>query len=112
TRASAYLTRATHTLKRSAGLNLLADLERAIASRSSDTAVMLRRITDLFLLHAGHYSLDHLNAYDEVLIALIDNVEVAARAKLAQRLAPLQNVPPNTIRSLALDREIEVAEPV
>jgi uncharacterized protein (DUF2336 family) len=73
---------------------------------------MLRRVTDLFLINAGHYTADQLELYDGILQVLIAAVEVSARAELAQRLAPVDDVPTNTIRTLALDDAIEVAEPV
>ncbi len=60
----------------------------------------------------GHYSAEQLDVYDAVYNELIAKVEVAARGRLAQRLAPVDNVPAKTIRSLALDDAIEVAEPV
>jgi Uncharacterised protein conserved in bacteria (DUF2336) len=92
--------------------NLISDLESAVAARSVETGAMLRRVTDLFLLHAGHYSDDQLELYDGILQVLIAAVEVSARAELAQRLAPIDAAPANTIRTLALDDAIEVAEPV
>jgi Uncharacterised protein conserved in bacteria (DUF2336) len=92
--------------------NLISDLENAIANRSEETGAMLHRITDLFLLNVGHYSSDQLAVYDSILHMLVTKVEVAARAKLAQRLAPVKGAPVNTIRTLALDDAIEVAEPV
>jgi hypothetical protein len=92
--------------------NLISDLENAIATRSAEAGAMLQQITDLFLLNVGHYSAEQLDIYDGVLNELIANVEVAARVRLAQRLAPLDSAPANTIRSLALDDAIEVAEPV
>lgn len=92
--------------------NFISDIEQAVAGRSSETGAMLHRITELFLVHAGHYSSDQLGVYDDVLELLIDKVEVNARAELAQRLAPLENPPAQTIRALALDDAIEVAEPV
>jgi hypothetical protein len=92
--------------------NLISDLEKAVATRSVETGAMLRRVTDLFLLNAGHYSADQLELYDGILKVLIAAVEVSARAELAQRLAPVESAPANTIRSLALDDAIEVAEPV
>ena len=92
--------------------NLISDLENAVATRSVETGVMLRRVTDLFLLNAGHYSADQLELYDGILKVLIAAVEVSARAELAERLAPVDNVPPNAIRTLALDDAIEVAEPI
>jgi len=92
--------------------NLISDLENAVATRSVETGAILRRVTDLFLLHAGHYSADQLDLYDGILKVLIAAVEVSARAELAQRLAPVDGAPANTIRALALDGAIEVAEPV
>jgi uncharacterized protein (DUF2336 family) len=92
--------------------NLISDLENAVATRSAETGTMLRRVTDLFLINAGHYTADQLELYDGILQVLIAAVEVSARAELAERLAPVDGVPTNTIRTLALDDAIEVAEPV
>ncbi len=92
--------------------NLISDIEHAIASRSGETGAMLHRITELFLVHAGHYSDDQLSVYDDVLEMLIDKVEVDARAQLARRLAPVADPPAQTIRALAQDDALEVAEPV
>lgn len=92
--------------------NLISDLEEAIVTRSDKTGAMLHRITDLFLLNAGHYSADQLHVYDDVLEMLIARVEVAARANLSRRLAPVDGAPAKTVRSLALDCAIEVAEPI
>ena len=92
--------------------NLISDLENAVATRSVETGAILRRVTDLFLVNAGHYTADQLELYDGILKVLIAAVEVSARAELAQRLAPIDGVPVNTIRTLALDDAIEVAEPV
>ena len=93
-------------------LNFISDLEIAIATRSSATGKMLRQITDLFLLNAGHYSADQVALYDGVLQMLVAKVDVAAREALAKRLAPIDGAPGNTIRSLAFDDAIEVAEPI
>ena len=93
-------------------LNFISDLEQAIAVRSNKTGTMLHQITDLFLLNAGHYSADQVALYDGVLELLIARVDVAARELLSKRLAPLDDAPIGTIRSLALDDAIEVAEPV
>ena len=92
--------------------NLISDVENAVATRSAEVGAMLRRVTDLFLVHAGHYTADQLEMYDGILQVLITAVEVSARAELAERLAPVDGVPTNTVRTLALDDAIEVAEPV
>jgi hypothetical protein len=73
---------------------------------------MLHQLTELFLVNVGRYSADQLDLYDGVLIELVKKVEVAARVKLAQRLASVDDAPTKTIRSLALDDAIEVAEPI
>jgi Uncharacterised protein conserved in bacteria (DUF2336) len=93
-------------------INFISDLEAAIVARSNNTGAMLHQITDLFLLHAGHYSSDQLAAYDEILKLLIDKVDTAAREALACSLSAARQAPAGTIRSLALDESIEVAEPV
>lgn len=92
--------------------NLISDVENAVATRSAEVGTMLRRVTDLFLVHTGHYTADQLELHDGILQVLIAAVEVSARAELAERLAPVEGAPINTIRTLALDDAIEVAEPV
>ena len=92
--------------------NLISDVENAVATRSAEVGTMLRRVTDLFLVHTGHYTADQLELYDGILQVLIAAVEVSARAELAERLAPVDGAPTKTIRTLALDDAIEVAEPV
>jgi uncharacterized protein (DUF2336 family) len=93
-------------------INLVSDLESAIATGSRKTGAMLHRITDLFLIHAGHYSPEQLSVYDDVLVVLVDKVEIAARAVLANKLAPIDSAPSSIVRTLALDDAIEVAEPI
>jgi hypothetical protein len=92
--------------------NLISDLEHAVATRSAETGRMLRRVTDLFLISAGDYTAEQLELYDGILQVLIAAVEVSARAELSQRLAAVDGAPVKTIRTLALDDAIEVAEPV
>jgi uncharacterized protein (DUF2336 family) len=93
-------------------LNFISDLENAIAIRSTETGAMLHQITDLFLINAGRYSADQLGLYDDVLQTLIAKVDVAARATLAKRLAPVDGAPTAAIRTLALDDAIDVSEPI
>lgn len=93
-------------------INFISDLEAAVTARSNTTGAMLHRITDLFMLNAGLYSDEHLAVYDEVLKLLINKVDAAAREALALKLAAAKQAPTDTIRSLALDESIEVAEPL
>lgn len=73
---------------------------------------MLRHVTDLFIVGAEHLSENEISLFDDVLNRLIVDVEIAAKALLAMRLAPIANAPPRAIRQLAFDDAIEVAGPV
>jgi len=61
---------------------------------------------------AGSYSEDEIWTFGEVIGRLADEIEVAARAQLAKRLARFDRAPVNIIHKLAFDDEIEVAGPV
>ena len=50
--------------------------------------------------------------FDDVFACLVQNIEVSAKALLANRLAPHPAAPPRIIHTLAFDDAIEVAEPV
>jgi uncharacterized protein (DUF2336 family) len=93
--------------------SLLIELENTFASGSADRQVeILRRITDLFLAGASHYSAEQIGLFDGVIARLAEKIETKARAELAHRLAPEPNAPLSTVRQLARDPSIEVAEPV
>jgi uncharacterized protein (DUF2336 family) len=66
--------------------------------------------TDLMI--AGSYSEDEIWTFGEVIGRLADEIEVAARAQLAERLARFDRAPVNIIHKLAFDDEIDVAGPV
>jgi hypothetical protein len=93
--------------------SLIAKLEGTFASGSPEKQLeILRHVTDLFLVGAKGYSDEQIDLFDGVISRLADRIEVRARAELANRLAPVENAPPITIRQLAHDEAIEVAEPV
>ncbi|HET9714602.1 MAG TPA: DUF2336 domain-containing protein [Pseudolabrys sp.] len=73
---------------------------------------IIDRVTDLFAAGSRSYSHEHIALFDDVLRRLSADIEVKARARLAQRLALMQKAPPKLVRSLAFDDAIEVAEPV
>ena len=64
------------------------------------------------LLIAGRYSDDEIWTFGEVIGRLADEIEVAARAQLAKRLARFDKAPVNIIHKLAFDDSIDVAGPV
>jgi uncharacterized protein (DUF2336 family) len=63
-------------------------------------------------LIAGRYSDDEICTFGEVIARLADEIEVAARAELATRLAQVNHAPINIIHKLAFDDSIDVAGPV
>ena len=73
---------------------------------------IIDRVTDLFAAGSRSYSDEQISLFDDVLRRLAADIEIKARAKLAHRLAVIDNAPPVLIRSLAFDDAIEAAEPV
>lgn len=93
--------------------NLLEELQAALSHGTVARRVeTLRRVTDLFVGNAVDYSDDHIRVFDDVFQCLIEQIEISARALLAERLAPIASAPPQIIRTLALDEVIEVSGPV
>jgi uncharacterized protein (DUF2336 family) len=89
----------------------LRDLDDAVSRGTSDSCVRaLWHATDLLI--AGRYSDDEIWTFGEVIGRLADEIEVAARAQLAQRLARNDVAPINIIHKLAFDDSIDVAGPV
>jgi uncharacterized protein (DUF2336 family) len=97
----------------SAPENLLDELQTALTHGTVARRVeTLRRVTDLFINGAVDYSSEQVGLFDDVFQCLIHHIEASARALLSNRLAPIDNAPPQTVRALALDDLIEVAAPV
>src|SRR5436189_6402597 len=94
-------------------LEMLGELEDTLAHGTVARRVeMLRKICDLFLAGGVEYVDDQLTVFDDVFACLVQNMEVSAKALLANRLAPHPTAPPRIIHTLAFDDAIEVAEPV
>lgn len=92
---------------------IINELEEALSHGSAERrAKTLRRVTDLFIFGSSHFSGDHIAVFDGVFNHLIADIELSARAALADRLAAISNAPPNVIRTLAFDDEIDIAGPV
>jgi uncharacterized protein (DUF2336 family) len=94
-------------------LPLIDELEAALSSGTNTRRIeMLTRITDLFVGGASRYSEEQIGVFDDVMIRLVSTIEAKARARLANRLAPIANAPSTVIQMLAFDDDIEVARPV
>ena len=93
--------------------SLLDELQTTLAHGTVARRVeTLRRVTDLFINGAVDFSDEQIALFDDVFQCLTDRIETAAKALLANRLAPIDTAPPLTVRALAFDDLIEVAAPV
>jgi uncharacterized protein (DUF2336 family) len=93
--------------------SLLPELEDVIQHGSRRKRVeALQRITALFLADASGFGDAHVDLFDDIFGLLIKEIETAARAEFANRLAPISNAPVKVIRALANDDDIAVAGPV
>jgi len=93
--------------------SLIDELNDAISTGGvKKRLAVLERITDLFASGSRGYSSDQIALFDDVLHQLVVDVEVKARARLAERLAHIDASPCGIVRSLAFDDEIAVAGPV
>src|ERR1700720_4492712 len=91
--------------------SFLQDLDEAISRGTPESrSRALWHATDLLI--AGRYSDDEIWTFGEVIGRLADEIEVAARAQLARRLARADNAPINIINKLAFDDSIDVAGPI
>ena len=100
-------------LKRDENQSLIDELNEAVATGGdSERKRILERLADLFAAGSRGYSSEQIALFDEVLQKLCADIEVKARARLARRLAHIDNAPTKLIRSLAFDDAIAVAEPV
>jgi uncharacterized protein (DUF2336 family) len=96
-----------------APLALIRELDSKIEHSSADRrALMLRHLTDLFLVGVEQYSADEIALIDETFVRLVETIEESARALLSIRLAPVAKAPPKVLRLLACDDAIDVASAV
>jgi uncharacterized protein (DUF2336 family) len=91
--------------------SFLRELDEAVSRGTPESRTRaLWHTTDLLI--AGRYTNEEIATFGEVIGRLADQIEVAARAQLARRLAPFDLAPVNVIHKLAFDDAIEVAGPV
>jgi uncharacterized protein (DUF2336 family) len=91
--------------------SFLQEINEAILRGSPESrARALWHATDLLI--AGRYTEDQIWIFGEAIGRLADEIEVMARAKLANRLAHSDNAPFNVVMILAFDDSIDVAGPV
>src|ERR1700750_2858780 len=91
--------------------SVLRDLEEAISRGTAESrSRALWHTTDLLI--AGRYCEEDVATFGEGIEGLAAEIDLEARAQLAQRLARIDNAPLNVIHKLAFDDAIAVAGPV
>jgi len=99
------------TVRKAENKSFLRDLDEAVSRGSPESrAKALWHTTDLMI--AGSFSDDEIWTFGEVVTRLAEEIEVAARAPLSEKLARFDRAPANIIHKLAFDDSIEVAGPV
>jgi uncharacterized protein (DUF2336 family) len=91
--------------------SLLAELEGAVSRGTAESCLKaLWHATDILI--AGRYSEDQIWTFGEIIGRLAEEIEIVARVRLANKLAPSDNAPFKVIKKLAFDDSIDVAGPV
>jgi hypothetical protein len=92
---------------------LVEELNRAIEAHGTGpfTSSLLTKIAELFLAHSKRGLLP-FDDFDEVFSKIVQRIETRARAELSEQISGLPAAPLHTSRCMALDDEIEVAQPV
>ncbi|WP_375778774.1 DUF2336 domain-containing protein [Bradyrhizobium sp. ma5] len=87
---------------------LLHELEDSISQGTPDSRERaLWHATDLLI--AGRYSDDQIWLFGAIIERLASEIEIKARAQLADRLARVESAPVNVVNKLASDKSIAVA---
>jgi uncharacterized protein (DUF2336 family) len=91
--------------------SFLQEINEAILRGSPESRLRaLWHTTDILI--AGRYTEDQIWVFGEVIERLADEIELAARVKLAKLLARSDNAPFNVVMILAFDDSVDVAGPV
>jgi uncharacterized protein (DUF2336 family) len=73
--------------------------------------VILKRVTDLFLVGAESYSDEQIAIFDDVICRLIENIGQPALVELSDRLASVDKGPENALARLSSSDNIAVSVP-
>ncbi len=92
-------------------MSFLQELDIAVSQGSAESRERaLWHVTDLLIV--GRYTDSEIWMFGEIISRLEQDIEIAARAQLAKRLARVDNAPIRVINKLAFDDSIDVAGPV
>ena len=90
-----------------------ASLKNLAGEQSSEKRrELLRSVTDLFLAGPGEKTETECVLFDEVVGAVVKDMQASVRAELADQIADTKAPINNTLKRFAMDSDIEVARPV
>jgi uncharacterized protein (DUF2336 family) len=84
-------------------------VKRGDARRRAD---VVRKLCDLFAQSADQLQPKHIELFDGLLIELIPLVEIDAKVRLAEQIAPIPNAPPELVGLLVRQDEVAIAAPL
>jgi len=94
-----------------ASKSFLRELDEAVLRGTAESREKaLWYATDMLMV--GRYTDEEIWTFGDVIGRLADAIEVAARARLAKRLAQTTRAPTNVVKKLAFDDSIDVAGPI
>lgn len=92
---------------------MIAELDASLGTwTSAQRFAILRRVCDLFLVHAESCQAEQVSVFDDVMIRLMGKLPSEALVELSGKLAAVDNAPGNVARRLASDNDIAVAGPI
>jgi len=92
---------------------LIAELDASLGTwTSAQRYAILRKVCDLFLVHAESCQAEQVSVFDDVMIRLMGKLPREALVELSCKLAAVDNAPANVARRLANEDDIAVAGPV
>lgn len=92
--------------------SLIAELDETLSKiPNARQLVILKRVTDLFLLGADSYSDEQIAIFDDVICRLIENTGQAALVELSDRLASVVKGPENVMAQLSGSDDIAISGP-
>jgi len=94
-------------------VSIVKEVESVLRQASADRRVdVLRRVTDLFVGDAEHFTPEQTELFDSVLGQLVAHIESRAVVELSNRLAPIAQAPAKIVGHLARHDDIDISGPI
>jgi uncharacterized protein (DUF2336 family) len=96
-----------------AALALIVELDSVLSrAPAAWRGITVRRLTDLFLIHADACTADQVAVFDDVISHLIEKIDRRILIELSNRLAKIENAPIRVVGTLARHPDMLIAGPL